>query len=97
MHINFPDKVEKVLQYIKIKIFPNTLFFRTMLLIFIPLIFVQVVSIVAFFNTNWERVGKRLSNNLSNNVAMAVELISSDESQFASIQDLYKRNYGIDV
>ena len=97
MHINFPDKVEKVLQYIKIKIFPNTLFFRTMLLIFIPLIFVQVVSIVAFFNTNWERVGKRLSNNLSNNVAMAVELISSDENQFTAIQDLYKRNYGIDV
>ena len=97
MHINFPDKVEKVLQFIKIKIFPNTLFFRTMLLIFIPLIFVQVVSIVAFFNTNWERVGKRLSNNLSNNVAVAVELISKDENQFAGIQELYKRNYGIDV
>ncbi len=97
MHINFPDKVEKVLQYIKIKIFPNTLFFRTMLLIFIPLIFVQVVSIVAFFNTNWERVGKRLSNNLSNNVAVAVDLISKDENQFAGIQELYKRNYGIDV
>ena len=97
MHINFPDKVEKVLQYIKIKIFPNTLFFRTMLLIFIPLIFIQVVSIVAFFNTNWERVGKRLSNNLSNNVSVAVDLISKDENQFAGIQELYKKNYGIDV
>jgi two-component system osmolarity sensor histidine kinase EnvZ len=97
MHINFPDKVEKVLQYIKIKVFPNTLFFRTMLLIFIPLIFVQVVSIVAFFNTNWEKVGKRLSNNLSNNVSMAVELISTDESRFAGIQELYKKTYGIEV
>ena len=97
MHINFPDKVEKVLQYIKIKVFPNTLFFRTMLLIFIPLIFVQVVSIVAFFNTNWEKVGKRLSNNLSNNVSMAVELISRDENSFAGIQELYKKTYGIDV
>ena len=97
MHINFPDKVEKVLQYIKIKIFPNTLFFRTMLLIFIPLIFVQVVSVVAFFNTNWEKVGKRLSNNLSNNVSMAVEIISRDENRFAGIQELYKKTYGIDV
>ena len=97
MHINFPDKVEKVLQYIKIKVFPNTLFFRTMLLIFIPLIFVQVVSIVAFFNTNWEKVGKRLSNNLSNNVSMAVELISTDENRFAGIQELYKKTYGIEV
>ncbi len=97
MHINFPDKIEKVLQYIKIKIFPNTLFFRTMLLIFIPLIFVQVVSVVAFFNGNWEKVGKRLSNNLSNNIAIAVELISTDENRFAGIQELYKKTYGIEV
>jgi hypothetical protein len=68
-----------------------------MLLIFIPLIFVQVVSIVAFFNTNWEKVGKRLSNNLSNNISMAVELISRDANQFAAIQELYKKTYGIEV
>lgn len=36
------------MRYLKIKMLPRTLFFRTMLLIFIPLIVVQVVSIVAF-------------------------------------------------
>lgn len=97
MHINFPDKVEKVIQFIKIKIFPNTLFFRTMLLIFIPLIFVQVVSVVAFFNGNWEKVGKRLSNNLSNNIAVAVELISEDIERLSSVQEMFKENYSIDV
>ena len=42
MHIKLPEKMDRVLQYLKLKIFPNTLFFRTMLMIFIPLILVQV-------------------------------------------------------
>ena len=97
MHIKFPDKIDRVLQYLKLKIFPNTLFFRTMLLIFIPLILVQVVSVVAFFNGNWEKVGRRLSDNLSNNVAFAVETISKNEYILPEITDLYKQNYGIKV
>jgi two-component system osmolarity sensor histidine kinase EnvZ len=95
MHINFPDKVDKVLQYIKIKIFPSTLFFRTMLLIFIPLMFVQVVSIEAFFDGSWEKVGKRLSNNLSNNIAVAVETTSANPEMMDEIIKLYENNYKI--
>lgn len=97
MHVKFPDKIERALQYLKLKIFPQTLFFRTMLLIFIPLILVQVVSVVAFFNGNWEKVGRRLSDNLSNNVAFAVETISKNEYMLPEITDLYKQNYGIKV
>lgn len=95
MHINFPDKVEKVIQYIKLKVFPNTLFFRTMLLIFVPLILVQVVSVVAFFNGNWERVGKRLSDNLSNNVAVAIQTTTANPNMLSQIQQMYEANYGI--
>lgn len=95
MHIKFPSKMEKILQYLKIKIMPNTLFFRTMLLIFIPLILVQVVSIVAFFHGNWERVGRRLSDNLSNNMAAAIELTTEHPEMLENIQSLYAKNYGI--
>ena len=96
MHIKLPDKMDKVLQYIKLKIMPNTLFFRTMLLIFIPLILVQVVSVIAFWDGNWEKVGRRLSNNLSNNIAMAIELTRDNPETFADVQTLYKKNYSID-
>jgi len=95
MHIKFPDKMEKSLQYLKLKIMPNTLFFRTMLLIFIPLILVQVVSVVAFWDGNWEKVGRRLSNNLSNNVAIAIELTQNNPNNLAEIQQLYAENYSI--
>ena len=95
MHIKFPSKMEKVLKYLKIKMLPNKLFFRTMLLIFIPLILVQVVSIVAFFNGNWEKVGRRLSNNLSNNIAVAIELTTAQPEMLQNIQSLYAQNYGL--
>ena len=95
MHIKFPDKMEKSLQYLKLKMLPNTLFFRTMLLIFIPLILVQVVSIVAFFNGNWEKVGRRLSNNLANNIAMAIEITTQEPEMLANLQNLYENNYGL--
>ncbi len=97
MHIKFPEKIDRVLQYIKLKIFPNTLFFRTMLMIFIPLILVQIISVMAFFNGNWEKVGRRLSNNLSNNVATAIEITMENPDRLAEIQKIYNKNYGIKV
>ncbi|MCM1324620.1 MAG: ATP-binding protein [Acetobacter sp.] len=97
MHIKFPNKMEKILQYLKLKMLPNTLFFRTMLLIFVPLILVQIVSVYAFFNGNWEKVGKRLSDNLSNNITFAIELTSKDAALLPVIQELYQNEYNISV
>lgn len=95
MHITFPEKANRLLQYLKLKLLPSKLFFRTMLLIFIPLILVQVVSIVAFFNGNWEKVGRRLSNNLTNNIVNAVELTTEHPDMLSEIQKAYKDTYGI--
>ena len=65
MHIRFPQKVEGALAFIKRKCLPKTLFFRTMLLIFVPLVVVQIVSIYAFLDGNWKKVGRSLSDNLA--------------------------------
>ena len=88
MHLKFPKKIENSLRYLRIKIFPQTLFFRTMLLIFIPLIVVQVVSIVAFFDGSWGRVGKRLSSNLTANMAFDMQLSERSPQNMAEIQKL---------
>ena len=38
MHITLPHKADNLLRFLKLKILPKKLFFRTMLLIFVPLI-----------------------------------------------------------
>ncbi len=97
MHLTFPKKVEDTLRYLKIRILPRTLFFRTMLLIFIPLIVVQVVSIVAFFDGTWGRVGKRLSTNLTSNMAFAMRLAEESPDNIPEIQELTKKIFDIDL
>ncbi len=97
MHINYPEKVENVMRFLKLKLLPKTLFFRTMLLIFIPLIVVQVVSIIAYFSGSWGKVGRRLSDNLSANMAFVVQLTENYPDSFEEIKALAKKNYQLEV
>ncbi len=97
MRIIFPVKIENNLLRLKKRLLPKTLFFRTMLLIIVPLIVVQVVSIVAYFYGSWGKVGRRLSDNLSSNMAFVVELSEKNPQSFLKIQELAKRFYELDV
>ena len=97
MHIKFPQKMEGPIRYLKLKLLPKTLFFRTMLLIIIPLIAVQIVSVVAYFSGSWGKVGKRLSDNLSSNMAFVVNLAENNQDEFGNIKALTKNLYDIDV
>lgn len=96
MHLKFPEKIDNTLRYLRIKILPQTLFFRTMLLIFIPLIVVQVVSIIAFFDGSWGRVGRRLSSNLTANMAFAIRLSEESPSNIPDVQKLSKETFDLD-
>lgn len=96
MHVKFPRMIDKLISLVRRRFLPKTLFFRTMLLIFIPLIVVQVVSIYAFWNGNWRRVGHRLSDNLASNMAFVMQL--HDESmEFERVKALASSLYGLDV
>jgi len=60
MRVRLPQKVDDEINYFRQKVLPKTLFFRTMLLVIVPLIVVQIVSIVAYFDSSWGKIGKRL-------------------------------------
>lgn len=95
MHLNFPEKMDNILQYIRMRYLPKTLFFRTMLLIFVPLIVVQIVSIVAFFDGSWGRVGRRLSSNLTSNMAFTMQMAEKAPDQIDDIQQIALEKYDL--
>jgi len=97
MHIKLPSRMENILRYLKLKILPNKLFFRTMLLIFVPLIVVQVVSIVAFFDGTWGRLGYRLANNLTSDMAMVMEMITKSPAHLQDIKKISQKNLDLEV
>ena len=74
MHLRLPQKIEEKLSFWRRKLLPRTLFFRTMMLIFVPLIVVQVVSVVVFFDGSWSRMGRRLSDNLVDDINLIINL-----------------------
>ncbi len=87
MHLKLPQRIENKLDFWRHKLLPRTLFFRTMLLIFVPLIVVQVVSVVVFFDGSWSRMGRRLSDNLVDNINVIIRL-KEDGMQMEKIQKL---------
>ena len=93
MHIKLPSRMDNFLRYLKLKILPKRLFFRTMLLIFIPLIVVQVVSIIAFFDGTWGRVGYRLANNLASDMALAIDMAEQNPEQIDAIKESLRHNF----
>lgn len=95
MHIKLPQKIEEKLRFWRRKLLPRTLFFRTMMLIFVPLIVVQVVSVVVFFDGSWSRMGRRLSDNLVDDIKVILSL--KDEGvPIDKIKEIVNTNIDID-
>ena len=92
MHIKLPEKAEEGLRYLRLKFLPKTLFFRTMLLIFIPLIVVQVVSVVMFFDGSW----RRLSDNLTSDMSFIMEQVNRNPSRLKEMQALSSQKFGME-
>ena len=96
MHIKFPSKVEQAMSYTKKRFLPRSLFFRTMLLIFVPLIVVQVVSVYAYWNSSWNKVGHKLSDNLAQDMAFIIQA-DDGTKDFAQIQSMAEKIYDMKV
>ena len=96
MHVRLPSKMEEALRYLRLKFLPRTLFFRTMLLIFIPLIAVQVVSVVVFFDGSWSRMGRRLSDNLAADMSMIIRLVNEEPKKLSGIQQMAVETFNLD-
>ena len=96
MHIKLPEKAEESLRYLRLKFLPKTLFFRTMLLIFIPLIVVQVVSVVMFFDGSWSRMGRRLSDHLTSDMSFIMEQVNRNPSRLKEMQALSSQKFGME-
>ncbi len=97
MHITLSNGMEEKLKYWRLKYLPRTLFFRTMLLIFIPLIVVQIVSVVMFFDGSWSRMGRRLSENLTSDMGFIVDMSKRYPKNREYIKTLAQDKFGMSV
>ncbi|HYM74107.1 MAG TPA: ATP-binding protein [Stellaceae bacterium] len=59
------------------RILPRTMFGRSLLLIVMPLVLVQIISAWVFYARHWETISRRLSSDVAGDVAVVIEAMQT--------------------
>lgn len=69
---------------------PKSLLGRSVLIIVMPLILLQVISATVFFENHWNKVGRRLALDVAGEIALLIDL-ARDTTDVAALDTLFKR------
>ena len=85
-----------LLSLLKTSIVPRSLFGRSLLIIVMPLILLQLVSTWIFYDRHWDTITRRLSSSIAGDVAQVIELMrqSQGADSRAAIFEMARRNFG---
>ena len=86
-----------LLSLLKTSIVPRSLFGRSLLIIVMPLILLQLVSTWIFYDRHWDTITRRLSSSIAGDIAQVMELMrqSPGEDSRAAIFQMALRNFGL--
>ncbi len=62
------------------RILPKSLFGRSLMIIVTPLVLLQIVSTVLFFETHWNKVSRRLASSVAGDIAVVVDIMRRDST-----------------
>lgn len=96
MKIFLPNFLKRFFKYIK-GFMPKTLFFRTMLILFIPLTAMQIVSVIVFFDNHWSKVGKRLAYDVVGDIEASIILHQDNPKDINNLKKLAKNTFSINL
>jgi two-component system osmolarity sensor histidine kinase EnvZ len=81
----------------KTTILPRSLYGRSLLIIIMPLILLQIISAWIFYDRHWDTISKRLSTSIVGDISQVVELLGKDPSSELqkTVFDMAQRNFGL--
>ena len=84
-------------KYIK-ELLPKTLFYRALLIVATPVIVIQLVITIVFFDSLWIKTNKGLTKALVSEIVTIID-IYDNESQYNKkiVTDLYNKNFSFSV
>ena len=88
-----------LLNLLKNNILPRSLYGRSLLIIIMPLILLQVVSAWIFYDRHWDTIAKRLSSSIVGDISQVVELLGKDPSAELrnTVFDMAWRNFSLQI
>ena len=69
------------------RLLPQTMFGRSLLLIVVPLVLVQIISVWVFYARHWETVSRRLSSGVAGDIGLVIEAMrfADDELELSRL------------
>jgi two-component system osmolarity sensor histidine kinase EnvZ len=88
-----------LLKLIKNNILPRSLYGRSLLIIIMPLILLQIVSAWIFYDRHWDTITKRLSISLVGDISQVMELLGKNPSDELkkTVFDMALRNFSLQM
>ena len=75
------------------KILPKKLFYRSLLIVAAPIILLQIIITIVFFDSLWIKANKGMTRSLVSEVKTLFEIYKSDQPNKEEILDLYNKSF----
>ena len=75
------------------KILPKRLFYRSLLIVAAPIILLQIIITIVFFDSLWIKANKGMTRSLVSEVKTLFEIYESDKANKEEILDIYNKNF----
>ena len=79
------------------KILPKGLFYRSLIIVATPIILLQIIITVVFFDSLWIKANKGMTRSLVGEVKTLVDVYESEQEQEHIILDIYNKNFDFAV
>jgi len=79
------------------RILPKRLFYRSLLIVATPIILLQIIITVVFFDSLWIKANKGMTRSLVGEVKTFFDVYTSNQNNKQMITDLYNKNFDFSV
>ena len=75
------------------QILPKRLFYRSLFIVAVPIILLQIIITIVFFDSLWIKANKGMTRSLVGEVETLLDVYKSQQDQKQTIIDLYNKNF----
>ena len=75
------------------KILPKGLFYRSLIIVATPIILLQIIITIVFFDSLWIKANKGMTRSLVSEVKTLFDIYNNDQADKETILDLYNKNF----
>ena len=75
------------------KILPKRLFYRSLIIVATPIILLQIIITIVFFDSLWIKANKGMTRSLVSEVRTLFDVFKKDQDNKQMIMDLYNKNF----